>query len=177
VEIELPGMTLSLWPAGVGATYPSSIEIETIGGRMAKTRNDSGIVQLIKTVPLFASCSPKELKAIAATAKLVDFEPGAEICKEGTTGVGMHVIMTGETKVMVGGRTRRRLGPGAFFGEIALLDQGPRSATVVADSPVETLVISSWAFRGLLKRQPNLSLKLLEEVSRRLRTAGTSVTN
>lgn len=144
---------------------------------MAKTRSDAATVRLLKTVPLFGACTARELKAIAAVSKLVSFESGAVICKEGMTGVGMHVVMTGETKVMVGGRTRRRLGPGAFFGEIALLDQGPRSATVVADSPVETLVVSSWAFRGVLKGHPGLTLKILEEVARRLRTAGTSATN
>jgi CRP/FNR family transcriptional regulator, cyclic AMP receptor protein len=105
----------------------------------------------------------------------VEFGAGDVICREGETGVGLHVVVSGETKVQVGGRTRRRLGPGAFFGEVALLDGGPRSATVVADTPVRTLSIPAWSFRSLLKSQPSLSLKMLEEVCRRLRTVDASI--
>ncbi|MBA2725735.1 MAG: cyclic nucleotide-binding domain-containing protein, partial [Actinobacteria bacterium] len=69
------------------------------------------------------------------------------------------------------------LGPGAFFGEIALLDGGPRSATVVAEGDVTTLSLPTWAFRSILKANPTLALKMLEEVCRRLRTSESSLTN
>lgn len=135
------------------------------------------LVDLLRTVPLFAGCSERELKAIANSGKEVAFAEGAAICTEGETGVGLHVIMQGEAKVQVGGRTRRKLGPGAFFGEIALLDGGPRSATVLAETPLITFVIPVWGFRSLLKTHSTLALKMLEEICRRLRGADTSFHN
>lgn len=132
-------------------------------------------VDLLRTIPLFAGCTDRELKAIAASGKEVRFDAGTEICSEGETGVGLHVIIQGEVKVQVGGRTRRRLGAGAFFGEIALLDGGPRSATVLSETPLVTFVVPVWGFRSLLKGQPGLALKILEEVCRRLRGADASV--
>jgi CRP/FNR family cyclic AMP-dependent transcriptional regulator len=141
------------------------------------TQSNSQLTDLLKTIPLFSSCSRAELNRIAAIVKEVEFPAGRTICKEGQSGVGLHVIVEGETKVQIGGRTRRRLGSGAFFGEIALLDGGPRSATVIAETPVRTLSIPSWSFKTTLKSQPGLALKMLEETCRRLRTADSSMTN
>ena len=139
-------------------------------------RNDNrAMTDLLKTVPMFATCTKKQLDAIAGISKLVNHDAGRLICKEGDTGAAFHVIVEGETKVQIGGRTRRRLGPGAFFGEIALLDGGPRSATVVADTPVRTLSVPVFSFRSLLRADPGLSMKMLEEVCRRMRSADTSI--
>jgi CRP-like cAMP-binding protein len=149
-----------------------------MGANMARTKQaDAQVIELIKAVPIFSACTQKELKGIATSGKEVRFEAGRVICEEGQTGVGMHVILAGEVKVLVGGRTRRRLGPGAFFGEIALLDGGPRSASVVAETPVRTFGITSWNFRAVLKSHPSLPLKMLEEVSRRLRENERSLSN
>jgi CRP/FNR family transcriptional regulator, cyclic AMP receptor protein len=136
---------------------------------MAKTKTKPELNALLRTVPIFSTCNEKELSAIAATVKEVDFPAGKVICEEGQTGVGLHIIVQGETKVQVGGSERARLGPGAFFGEIALLDGGPRTATVIAETPVKALSIVIWDFKALLESQPNLALKMLEEVCRRLR--------
>lgn len=135
------------------------------------------LVDLLRTIPLFAACSDRELKEIARSGKKIAFDAGTAVCTEGETGVGLHVIIQGEGKVQVGGRTRRKLGPGAFFGEIALLDGGPRSATVLADTPLQTFVLPVWDFRTLLKAQPSLAMKMLEEVCRRLRGADASLHN
>jgi CRP/FNR family cyclic AMP-dependent transcriptional regulator len=143
--------------------------------RVAK--KTSQFAELLKTVPIFSSCSPKELAGIAAIVKEVEFPPGKVITKEGQTGIGMHIVVEGETKVQIGGRTRRRLGPGAFFGEIALLDGGPRTATVVAETPVKTLAIPAWSFKALVRSQPALALKMLEETCRRLRANEAALTN
>jgi CRP/FNR family cyclic AMP-dependent transcriptional regulator len=142
---------------------------------MPRAKKADSDLDLLKTVPMFASCTRKELGAISRIAKRVSFDEGDEICREGETGVGLHVIVEGETKVQIGGRTRRRLGPGAFFGEIALLDGGPRTATVLAETPVETIAIPVWNFKQLLKSQPTLALKMLEEVSRRVRSSESSL--
>ena len=81
----------------------------------------------------------------------------------------------GQTKVQINGRTRRKLGPGAFFGEIALLDGGPRTASVIAETDVHTISIPHWNFRSLLKEQPPLALKMLEETCKRLRVENASL--
>ncbi len=140
-----------------------------------QTASQRQLVDLLRTIPLFAGCSERELKVIASSGKEVRFDPGTAVCTEGETGVGLHVIVQGEVKVQIGGRTRRTLGPGAFFGEIALLDGGPRSATVIAETPLVTFSVPVWAFRSLLKGQPTLALKMLEEVCRRLRGSDTSL--
>jgi CRP/FNR family transcriptional regulator, cyclic AMP receptor protein len=132
---------------------------------------------LLKNVPLFAGCSPREMASIASVGKVVSFPTGGVICKEGQSGVGLHVVVEGEVKVQVGGRTRRRLGAGAFFGEVALLDGGPRTATVVAETPVRALVIPVWNFKSVLKSHPSIAVKMLEEVAGKLRTTESSLTH
>ena len=137
----------------------------------------SEAIQLLRGVPLFSGCSDRELSSIFQMVKEVKFPAGREIFKEGDKGAGLHVVMEGETKVLVGGKTKRRLGPGAFFGEIALLDGEPRSATVVAETDVVTLGLPTWAFKSTLKAHPALALKMLEEVGRRLRSTEKSLTH
>jgi CRP/FNR family transcriptional regulator, cyclic AMP receptor protein len=115
--------------------------------------------------------------SVARFLKQVDYPAGREIVKQGHVGVGLFVILDGETKVAVGDRTRRRLDPGSFFGEISLLDRGPRTATVVAETPVRalSLSLSAWNFRAALKEHPGLAIKMLEELAGRVRTANPSV--
>lgn len=140
-------------------------------------RKQSEHLEQLRTVPLFASCSARELKSIGASVKEVHFPAGHVICKQGEQGVGLHVVVEGETKVQVNGRTQRRLGPGAFFGEIALLDRGPRSATVIAETDVTTLSLAVWSFRSFLKENPNVTVKMLEELGRRLRSSERSLSH
>ena len=139
-------------------------------------RADRKLVEQLKTVPLFSGCSTRELASLGRFLREVDFPAGRMIVQEGRTGTGLHVIIEGETKVVVGDRTRRRLGPGAFFGEISLLDRGPRTATVVAETPVRTLTLSAWNFRAALKEHPSMAVKMLEELASRVRSAGSSLT-
>src|ERR671918_1119305 len=143
----------------------------------SKNRSQAELVNVLKTILLFGPCSKVDLRRIAAIVKQVEFAAGEVICREGDTGVGLHVVLEGETKVQIGGRTRRKLGAGAFFGEIALLDGGPRSATVVAETPVRTLSIPAWNFKTTLRSNPSLALKMLEEACRRLRTSSTDFSN
>ena len=140
-------------------------------------RADKKLVEQLKTVPLFSGCSARELASLGRFLREADFPAGREIVKQAQTGTGLHVIIEGETRVVVGDRTRRRLGPGAFFGEISLLDRGPRTATVVADTPVHTLSLSAWNFRAALKEHPSMAVKMLEELASRVRSAGAAVTD
>jgi CRP-like cAMP-binding protein len=143
---------------------------------MARKKQDPKVA-VLKSVPLFAGCTDKELEEISKMAKEVQFPEGKQICKQGQTGLGLHVITDGETKVVINGRTRRRLGPGAFFGEMALLDNGPRSAGVVAESEVSTLSLSAWDFKEVVGNHPTIALKVLEEMSKRLREADSSLSS
>jgi CRP/FNR family cyclic AMP-dependent transcriptional regulator len=140
-------------------------------------RADRKLVEQLKMVPLFSGCSARELASLGRFLREVDFPAGRQIVQEGRTGTGLHVIVEGETRVVVGDRTRRRLGPGAFFGEISLLDRGPRTATVIAETPVRTLALSSWNFRAALKEHPSMAVKMLEELASRVRSAGSSLTD
>lgn len=109
---------------------------------------DTVVVDRLKQVPLFSACSNRELRAIAGVVKEVDHPKGTVIAREGDPGVGLFVIVDGDAEVTIGGKRMARLSRGDFFGEIALLDGGPRSATVTAKSDLRLLGLTEWVFRG-----------------------------
>lgn len=136
---------------------------------MSDKIEEARIMAALRAVPLFSHLKDKQLKLIARQAKPVSFRAGSHICEQGATGVGMHVVLDGETKVEIDGQERRRMGPGAFFGEIALLDGGPRSATVTAETDVQTLSLPAWDFQEMVGSNADLALELLRGVAQRLR--------
>jgi CRP/FNR family transcriptional regulator len=117
--------------------------------------------------------SKKDLNKILAAAKDALHRQSQEVMTEGHGGVGFHLIVDGKAKVVRGSRTVATLGPGEFFGEMALVDDGPRSASVVADTDLTTLVISKWEFRPLLKNHPEMAWKLIEHLVERVREEQT----
>jgi CRP/FNR family cyclic AMP-dependent transcriptional regulator len=134
---------------------------------------DQDSVGLLSSVPLFSGCTKKELQAIARATKEVNHKGGAVIAREGEKGMGFFLILDGTARVSIGGRTRAKLGPGDYFGEIALLDEGPRSATVTADTPMRLLGLTAWNFRRLITDNPSIAQKLLRAMADRLRGATT----
>jgi CRP/FNR family transcriptional regulator, cyclic AMP receptor protein len=132
---------------------------------------------LLKTVPLFEGLSRRELNQLLSVSKQIEFDEGHAIVEEGATGVGFHLILEGEAHVLVGGRKRATLRSGDYFGEMSLIDGGPRSATVKTATPVRTLALTSWAFLPLLDKAPSIARKLLVEMSRRLRALERSLTH
>lgn len=120
-------------------------------------------------VPIFSECTKRELTIIGRAAKEVSHAEGTVIAREGERGVGLFLILEGQCKVTIGGKTKAKLGPGDFFGEVALLDGGPRTATVTAMTPLRLVGITGWVFRGLLMEHPAIALKTLEAVAGRLR--------
>jgi CRP-like cAMP-binding protein len=128
----------------------------------------------LSKVPLFSGCSARELAEIARGAREVEHPSGTVIAREGDPGVGLFVILDGTALVTVGGRRRTTLQPGDFFGEIALLDGGPRTATVTAASDMRLLGLTEWAFRGLVTEHPTIALKTLQAMAGRLRAATKS---
>ena len=125
---------------------------------------------LLKSVPLFEGLSKRELRAILKVSRKVHFLEGRAIVSEGDTAAGFHLIAEGRAKVLVNGKKRNALKKGDFFGEISLLDGGPRSASVIAESDVTTLAISAWQFRPILTQHPSIMKKMLVELCARLRS-------
>lgn len=128
------------------------------------------VANSLAKVSIFSECSKRELAIIARASKEVVHKEGTVIAREGERGIGLFLILEGQCAVTIGGKTKAKLGPGAFFGEVALLDGGPRTATVTALSPVKLVGITGWVFRGLLMEHPSIALKTLEAVAGRLRS-------
>jgi CRP/FNR family cyclic AMP-dependent transcriptional regulator len=135
-----------------------------------------GTVSALAKVPLFADCSRRELQTISRVVRDIPHAAGTVIAREGDPGVGLFVILSGNAEVSIGGRRKATLGPGDFFGEIALLDGGPRTATVTAKTDVQLLGLTEWVFRGLMAEHPSIALKTLQQMATRLRVATKAVT-
>ena len=132
-------------------------------------------LDLLGSVPLFADLSKAELRLVAGITKPLDFEPGKTVVTQGDRTGRFFVIMAGEADVLVHDRFLRRLGPGDFFGEMALLDEEPRAATVVAATPLATLSIAPFNFRALLKSNASITYKVLQGLCERLRALERSL--
>ena len=128
-------------------------------------------IQHLAQVQMFSSLKKKELRLIARAADVVTVTPGTEIVTQGTPGHEFYLLMSGQASVRRNGRKVATLGPGSYFGELALLDRGPRSATVLADTEVELAIIHQQEFLGVLNEVPSVSLKLLSSMAARLREA------
>lgn len=124
---------------------------------------------LLDRVDLFAGLGGVPLSAIADRAVEVEFPAGRAIARQGEVGTGFFLIVSGSGRVTRDGRVIASLKPGDFFGELSLLDQSPRIATVTAIGPTVCLAIASWEFERLLEEQPRMAIALLRGVARRLR--------
>ncbi|MGH2471962.1 MAG: cyclic nucleotide-binding domain-containing protein [Candidatus Limnocylindria bacterium] len=124
----------------------------------------------LRSVPLFSSCSDKELAFIASRTDEVDIPAGRILCEKGQTGGDFFVILDGRADVDAD-QGKKSLGPGDFFGEIALIDNGPRTATVIAATPMRCLVLGHSQFRDVLHQNGDIAVKILRAVTQRLRAA------
>ena len=125
-------------------------------------------VELIKHVPLFSGLAKRELNEVAGIADEIDLPEGKELTREGSRGREFFVLIEGEASVRRGDQEVNRLAAGDFFGEIALVQDTPRTATVTAESPVRALVITDRSFRALLERSPEIESKVMSAVAARL---------
>jgi CRP/FNR family cyclic AMP-dependent transcriptional regulator len=132
------------------------------------------LTELLGSVGLFEGLSKRELSQIEAAGKEVKFSAGRTIVTEGENGVGFHLILDGKAKVSVGGRKRSAMGPGQWFGELSLIDRGPRTATVTAETPVRTFSLLSWEFLPLLDKNPKIARKVMVEMCAWIRAERTS---
>jgi CRP/FNR family cyclic AMP-dependent transcriptional regulator len=129
------------------------------------------VTEHLAKVSLFSGSSKKELQSVARSIKQINHPVGTVIAAEGEPGRGLFIIGEGEADVTVGGKKVNQLRAGDSFGEMALLDGGPRTATVTATTPVKIYVLSQWSFRGLLADQPSIAMHTLEAMAGRLRDA------
>jgi len=113
-------------------------------------------------VEFFQGLSQRDLREIASSMKEYSFSAGREIATEGKSGVGFFVIAAGTAAVSIKGRRVRKLGPGEYFGEVALLTDLPRTATVTAETDLTCWGMTSWAFRPLVESNGKLGWKLLQ---------------
>ena len=126
-------------------------------------------LDLLARVPLFATCSRAELKALDAHASFRSVGVGRDLVRAGESGDELFLLIEGTARVVRGGGVVDTLGPGDFFGELALLDPAPRNATVTATSELDLLVISRAEFEVVLAKVPGLTRSLLAGMAQRLR--------
>ena len=126
-------------------------------------------IEVLQGVPLFADLNKREVRQIARLFKQRRFAEGETIAKEGAGGGAFFLIDSGEAKVTVGGKERRTLGAGEYFGEIALIDEGARSATVTAATELVCWGLTFWDFRPLVQENAMLGWKLLQAMAKMVR--------
>jgi CRP/FNR family transcriptional regulator, cyclic AMP receptor protein len=131
----------------------------------------SAPIELLQHVRLFENVEKKDLERIANSFKERTFNPGDVIAEEGSSGIGFFVIESGTAKATHGDTVIAELGPGASFGEVALIDEGPRSATVTADSELKCWGLSAWEFRPLAETNATVAWNLARIVASYVRLA------
>ena len=126
---------------------------------------------LIRSIPIFADLDESSVKQLASDFIEREFEDGQAIATEGEGGLNFFVVESGSAEVSVAGQTVGSLGPGASFGEVALVDKSARSATVTATSRLRAYALPVWSFRSFAESRPSVTWKLLELLADRLRSA------
>jgi len=124
--------------------------------------------EMLRNVPLFSDLDRKELSEVAQTMRERRFSAGDTVTREGTGGAGFFVIGDGRANVTVDGEARGGLGPGDFFGEVALITGSERTATIVAETDLTCYGLTPWDFRPLVEGNPSIAWKLLESMAKKL---------
>jgi CRP/FNR family transcriptional regulator len=124
---------------------------------------------MLRKVPLFAGLDEKELQEIAASMRERRFSEGDTVTQEGAGGVGFFVVEEGRADVSVGGEIKGSVGPGDYFGEIALINESPRTATLTAASDMLCYGMTPWDFRPLVESNSTIAWKLLTAMAEKMR--------
>ncbi len=136
------------------------------GGDLATKKEK---LERLAAVPLFSDLSKRTLNKILDNSKETTHVAGQTVVTQGHEGAGFHMILSGQAKVVRGGRKAATLGPGEYFGEMALLDGGRRTATVVAETDLITLYLAQWGFKPLVRDNPQMAWKIVVHLTKRLR--------
>jgi CRP-like cAMP-binding protein len=131
------------------------------------------VLEKLHAVPLFSGCNAKELRQIANLGARLNVRDGTVLTKQGKPGREFFLLLDGAARCLVDGNQVTTFGSGDFFGEMALLDRGPRHATVVAEGPIEVLVLYAGEFDSLMDASPSITRKLLAALAERARANAT----
>ena len=143
--------------------------------KLGDSQFQSALAMLNKT-PLWVGLDDQDYGWILRLSEEHKYKAGEEIVKEGSTGIGFHLILDGAAEVRSGGNPLAKLGPGQYFGEISILDNEPASADVIALQDSKCLVLSASAFKTLVTQNRAVTLKILREFAQRLRATDKSIT-
>jgi CRP-like cAMP-binding protein len=131
----------------------------------------STMADSLKAVPLFSELSDKERKSLSQSLHEKRFSDGQEVVTQGESGIGFFVILEGNARVSIGGKERRTLKAGDYFGELALLEGDSRTASITADGDLRCAGMTAWHFRPFIRDHPDMAWALLRELAKRLRQA------
>jgi CRP-like cAMP-binding protein len=131
------------------------------------------VIEMLRAVPLLSACSTRELREVANLGTLLPVDDGRVLIEQGRPGREFFLLTSGKARCVVDGLEAAHFGPGDFFGEMALLEHGPRHATVVVEGPAEVLVLDGREFDRLLDASPSIARKLLKAVAERERANAT----
>jgi CRP/FNR family transcriptional regulator, cyclic AMP receptor protein len=120
--------------------------------------------QQLATVPLLAGLEPRVRRRLAETGKRRTYGPDEDIVREGSTGTALYIVLSGRARVVRGGDQLAELSPGDFFGELALIEEHPRSASVIAATETECLLFPAWEFTALLEEHPEIAVPIMREL-------------
>jgi CRP/FNR family cyclic AMP-dependent transcriptional regulator len=137
----------------------------------SRARSRNAKLELLREVPLFRACTRGDLTRIASLVDEIDVPAGKVLTRQGEPGRECFIIADGKAQASMRGRRTVSMGPGAFFGEISLLDQGPRSASVKAETDMHLLVLTSRDFRSLINEMPAVAYRIMQGLAERLRAA------
>lgn len=128
-------------------------------------------VERLRAIPLFMACSDKQLQFISRSVEELDFKAGKVLCQQGKSGGEFFIVLSGEAEVERDGKVVDSIKVGDHFGEIALLDNGPRTATVTAKTDLRCLVLSPRQFQDVLHQDAEIAVHMLRDVTKRLRAS------
>jgi CRP/FNR family transcriptional regulator, cyclic AMP receptor protein len=143
---------------------------------LLKAKVDAATLQMLEKVPIFSSLTDRQLRLLAKDALERSYAEGTAVVKQGEKGIAFYLLLDGQCEVKRNARRLATLGPGQFFGEMALFDNAPRSADVFATKPTRCLVLSKWEFWAVAMTEPRMLRGMLEETARRLAETNRSLT-
>jgi len=134
-------------------------------------------LRLLKTVPLFASLNNRAINVVGRLTEDVDVKPGHVLMRQGDKADAFYILVDGSARIERDGKLLKTVGPGAYFGEIALLDHGVRTATITADAPSRLIVLGHREFEALLDQYDDIRGEIWECVGRRIRSLEPEAVN
>jgi len=123
----------------------------------------------LSRVAMFQGCADASLRRVAEATGEIAFPPGHFIVEQGQVGNGLFILVSGTARVVRGDEVLAHLGPGDSFGELSVIDQQPRAASVIAEQSCSCLALASWDLLAVLEDDPRLAINLLAELARRIR--------